>query len=132
MSVRACSTGVLAILVGCGSATCEPLDTDCAPLYAATFDEVHENTLQTSCGLGGGTCHSSEGGAAGLVLDGGPDAAYGALVDGGLVDLEAPECSSILDRVDPVNPGNSMPPGDMLSETERCAIRQWVSAGALR
>ena len=117
---------------GCGEATCEVLDTDCGPLYAPTFDEVHRNTLQTSCGLGGGSCHSSEGAAAGLVLDGGADDAYGNLVDRGLLDLEAPECSHLLDRMDPVNPGNSMPPGAMLGEAERCAIRQWVAAGALR
>jgi hypothetical protein len=42
-----------------------------------------------------------------------------------------PGCSKMIVRTDSPGASYQMPPGDPLSEAERCALIQWVQAGAL-
>jgi hypothetical protein len=64
------------------------------------------------------------------------DEAYDALtgVDGSVprVNPDEPRCSEMLVRIDSPGKDWAMPPGDPLTANERCAIRQWIAAGAPR
>jgi len=42
-----------------------------------------------------------------------------------------PGCSKMIVRTDSPGASYQMPPGDPLSEAERCVLIQWVLAGAL-
>lgn len=127
--------GWLALLVaGCGGGwNCVEVDDTCAPLYEPTFDNVYTNTLQPTCGVAGGGCHSSEGAQAGLVFDD-PDDAYEALTagDSPIVTPGDPSCSLLIIRLEQSDPDDAMPPGSPLDAAERCAVAQWVAAGASR
>jgi len=118
---------------GCGGdeLTCVEVDLTCQPLYPPTFDQVYANTLRAKCGTDGSTCHSRDGRKAGLVLDD-PDEAYRRLVDGGRVVPGEPSCSILIERVYAAASSLRMPPGRTLADAERCALLQWVAAGAPR
>ena len=107
----------------------------CDPLYEPTFENVYENTLRPTCGFEGTACHGVEGAQAGLVFAD-IDEAYDLLTDDGdgepLVLANDAACSVLIQRVDADDETQVMPPGDPLSEEERCAIRMWIDDGAKR
>ncbi|HLU68918.1 MAG TPA: c-type cytochrome domain-containing protein [Kofleriaceae bacterium] len=125
------------LLAGCpGEPPClDQVAVDCAPLYEPTYDEIFARTLLPTCGQEGTACHAPEGARAGLVFAD-PDQAYSLLLgEGGAparVLPDQPECSPLLVRIESDDRSFQMPPGQMLSEAERCAIRKWVAAGAPR
>lgn len=111
------------------------LDLGCAPLYPPDFHHVYTNTLHPSCALPGSSCHSSQGKNGGLAFES-EDEAYNLLL--GKVDGRArvnpgdPACSLLVERLESTDPRYTMPRGGVLSAEERCAIEQWVAAGAKR
>lgn len=122
-------------LLGCGKGgngaeeVCVPdLPAECDALYAPTFDNVHAQTIATSCAVGG--CHDAEAPAGGLDLDD-PDVAYANLVDDGLVLPGDAACSLLMLRLEGYRT-DVMPPGSPLPDAELCAIQQWIDAGAER
>jgi hypothetical protein len=124
------------VLVMCGALGCSggeeacvaDLPEACTPQYDPTFDEVWQNTLEPSCSLSG--CHGGGSASGGLAMPD-LDAAHGALVGGGYVTPGDASCSSLVDHLEPAGLGD-MPPGAPLGESERCAVRQWIDAGADR
>jgi hypothetical protein len=124
---------LLATLFGCGGPelACIEVDLACQPLYEPTFDNVFASTLLPKCGTEGSTCHSAAGRKAGLILDD-PDDAYRRLIEGGRVIPGEPSCSILLERVYAAASSLRMPPGRTLGDAERCALLQWVAAGAPR
>ena len=71
-----------------------------------------------------------------MAMNGGPDAAYEQLLN---PKTGAPRvlpgdisCSHLIYHLESDEPNVVMPPGAPLAEEERCAIRQWISNGALR
>ncbi|MEZ5397985.1 MAG: c-type cytochrome domain-containing protein [Bryobacterales bacterium] len=100
----------------------------CTPQYDPTFDNVWGNTLSTSCALGG--CHGAGAASGGLSMGSDADAAYEALA-GGYVEPGDPGCSLVVDHLEPDGLGD-MPPGRVLDEAERCAVRTWIAQGAAR
>jgi len=123
----------LAALPGCpdDELTCVDVDLTCQPLYPPTFDNVFANTFMPKCGTPGSTCHSAEGHRAGLILDD-RDEAYRLLLMNDRVIPGEPSCSILIERIHAASPRLQMPPGRRLSEPERCALLQWVAAGAPR
>ena len=111
---------------------CVAVSSDCAPLYEPTFDNIHQRTLVPSCAIGS-SCHSSEGAKAGLVFDT-ADESYKAILGlddpGSAFIPDDPGCSLIVKRIESIE--NPMPPGQRLSEAERCVIVQWIAQGAPR
>jgi len=107
---------------------CITVDTACAPLYAPTFANVYAMTLQPTCGSENSSCHSAAGLQGGMSFE---DAAhaYAALRNGRVVPGN-PGCSKLIVRTSSPGAGYQMPPGDALSAAERCALIQWVQAGA--
>jgi hypothetical protein len=116
-------------------AFCLDTDPECSPLYEPTFDEVYVQTLQTSCGIGGSSCHGSDEGHGGLAFND-PDMAWQHLTDdlddGPWVVAGAAGCSPLIQVLRSEEPAEVMPPGAPLSEAEICAIEQWIDAGAER
>lgn len=102
------------------------LDTACLPQYVPTFDNVFENTLKNDCGSGKGSCHANNGDGEMSLAD--PETAYASLL--AKVNPENPRCSELIVRTHEEDEGYSMPPGLFLAESERCALLQWVQAGA--
>ncbi len=105
---------------------------DCAPLYAPEFQTIWEETLIPRCALAGGACHSAEGAQGNLAFTD-ADASHQALVDtsSGVVLPGDVACSPLMVTLESADPSLVMPPGQPLSEAERCAIRQWIHEGAL-
>jgi hypothetical protein len=123
----------LSCLGACGDdevACVEPLSMDCNPLYDPSFEEIFTRTLQPGCALEGSSCHSGASAKAGLRMDD-IDMAYELLVPGGRVLPGDASCSLLVTRLTGAN-GGVMPPGNPLSEAERCAIETWVANGAVR
>jgi hypothetical protein len=130
LGLLAASAATVLGLTGCGDElTCVTPDLACQPLYEPTFDNVFATTLQQKCGTAGGSCHSRDGHKAGLILDD-KATAYRALVEGGRVEPGAPSCSVLIERVYAGPSSLRMPPGKTLADAERCALLQWVVAGA--
>ena len=131
--MRSVAFGLL--LAACGSEpsapVCPPLPADCTPQYEASFDAVFTNTLQRSCGVGGGSCHAAAGAKGGLVLDD-ADTAHAQLLSNDRVIPGDAACSTLIQRMDHAEPGRVMPPGAKLSANEICAVRRWIEAGAQR
>jgi len=123
-------------LAGCvatGGDCLEPLDGECASLYEPNFDQVFNQTLLPSCGVGGASCHAPEGTATDLVLADARDAwAQLTAGDSPLVVAGDPECSPLMERLETGDPERLMPPGAPLSDEERCAIQRWIAEGAAR
>jgi hypothetical protein len=107
---------------------CVTVDTSCAPLYAPTFANVYARTLQNTCGSALSACHSAAGQAGGMSFED-PAHAYAALVNGRVLPRD-PACSQLIVRTSSPGEDYQMPPGDPLSEAERCALIQWVQSGA--
>lgn len=108
---------------------CIEAQATCNPLYQPVFDEVFSRTIQPSCAIAG-ACHSGPSAQAGLRMDD-ADEAYRLLVDEGRLIPGDPSCSLLTSRLVGTR-GGVMPPGAMLSDTERCAIETWIADGAKR
>jgi hypothetical protein len=122
----------LALAAGCPAGDeCALVEATCTPAYEPTFANVFDRTLVTSCGVEGSSCHSIDGRKAGLVFDE-IDEAYDLLLDGRVEPGDA-GCSEVVRRIESTSSGFKMPPGSRrLSEGEKCAIEQWIAAGAAR
>ena len=84
---------------------CITVDTSCSPLYAPTFDNIYTMMLRDTCGSQRSSCHSAAGRSGGMSFED-EQHAYDALLAGRVV------------------------PGDPLGPAERCALIQWIQAGA--
>ena len=117
------------------SSQCLELNPDCSALYEPSFDQVYEQTLTSSCGVGAGSCHSAEGGQGGLVFSD-PDESWELLTEdlghGPLVIPGDAGCSPLIQVLRTEDEALVMPPGDPLSDAELCAIEKWIDAGAER
>jgi hypothetical protein len=112
------------------SLNCQPLFDP--PTYQAIFDQV----LMPSCAVGQGTCHTPDAAMGGLVFAD-ADAAYALLLTPPNASPRVipgnPACSLLMERLESSDPDFRMPPGDTpLSAAARCAIAQWIAAGAQR
>ncbi|MGE0870160.1 MAG: hypothetical protein AB7P03_16465 [Kofleriaceae bacterium] len=107
---------------------CKMLEAECSPLYIPTFDNVYNMTISKSCGIDRSSCHSptGESGTSFATIE----AAYGGLIEGGLVKPFDPMCSELVVRTSSPGKDYQMPPGDALSPSTRCALIKWVEAGA--
>lgn len=120
-------------LPACGEPelTCATVDLTCAPLYAPTFENVYANTLAMKCGDDRSACHSEAGRAGGLSL---ADAAtaYAELTDpaAGRIVAGDVSCGHLIARLYTDEAELVMPSGAALGDSERCAIAQWIAAGA--
>ncbi len=123
------------LLGGCPSdepppmCTTTALDLACAPQYMPTFTNVFDNTLKMDCGSGRNSCHSANGDGDMSLAD--PDSAYNSLLNGRVIPGD-PACSELIVRSHDVGTDYQMPPGSPISTAERCALVQWVAAGAQR
>lgn len=115
---------------GGGEGSCVEVDLSCQPLYEPTFDQIHQRTLVPKCALSGTACHSAEGAKNGLSLED-PDTAYELLLRSRTTPGD-PSCSLLVRRIESGDSDFQMPPGSPLGAAERCAIVQWVEAGAER
>jgi hypothetical protein len=124
---------VLALLASCGEdeLVCIEVDPSCAPLYAPTWDNVFANTIEPKCGTGGGACHEGVNAQGGLRLDESMSA-HAALTSPAhdYVLVGDPGCSQLLQRIYASSSKLRMPRGNTLPDSERCALQQWVLAGA--
>ena len=121
----------MAPLAGCTSdppPSCITVDTTCAPLYAPSFDNIYTMTLRDTCGSAQSSCHSAAGHQGGMSFQD-ESHAYAALLAGRVMPGN-PGCSKMIVRTDSPGAAYQMPPGDPLSEAARCALIQWVQAGA--
>jgi hypothetical protein len=121
------------LLAACGDdgPSCATIDPACQPTYQPTFDNAFSRTFAPTCGVSGSSCHSSEGHQNGLILDD-ADQAYSLLLDGRVVPGD-PSCSLLVERLESTDSSFRMPPGTRsLSAGDRCAIEQWIAAGAAR
>jgi hypothetical protein len=114
-------------LLGACDGDCLELSAECTPQYEPTFDAVYANTLATSCSLS--SCHAGSEGQGDLAMGSTAEEAYQALQ--GYVVPGDPSCSELMHHLEPEGLGD-MPPGQVLAEEERCAIRQWIEQGAQR
>ena len=79
--------------------------------------------------MSGGACHAGSDAKAGLRMDE-IEEAYNLLINGGRVVAGDASCSLMVVRME--GGGQVMPPGGMLSESERCAVETWIAQGANR
>jgi hypothetical protein len=115
---------------------CITVDTNCGALYIPTFDNVYNMTLAPHCGSDKSSCHSPTG-HMGNMSFGDEATAYSDLLAPSHLDPSRPRvvpgdpaCSLMIVRTDSPGADYQMPPGDPLPDTERCALIQWVAAGA--
>jgi hypothetical protein len=128
------------LLAGCPREpppACITVDTSCAPSYVPTFANVYKNTISVSCGATNSSCHNAAGHMAGLTLED-QATAYTKLTSASQLDPSRmrvvagdPACSLVIVRTDSPGKDYQMPPGDPLSDGERCALVQWVEMGAM-
>jgi hypothetical protein len=119
-----------------GAGTClMPLDANCTPAFTPTFDEIFSKQFTGSCSLGGGACHGSEQGQAGLSMST-ADRAYDELLghsDGRARVIPGdPECSILMQRLESRDVDFVMPSRMRMSDGQRCAVQQWIESGAKR
>jgi hypothetical protein len=133
---------VLAVaLAGCQSPPpkCITVDTSCTAAYVPNFHDIYVNTLQNGCGSTNSGCHSFAGHAGGMSFADEATAYAALLAPRSVIDPSRPRvmpgdpaCSLVVVRTD--SPGASYqmppPPGQAIGSGERCAIIQWVLAGA--
>lgn len=131
--------GVAFGLVGCSAEAppeCITVDLTCAPGYLPTYANVYRNTLSVSCGGDRSSCHSASGHMGGLVMS---DAqmAYEHLLAPSQRDPRRARvvpgdaaCSPLVVRTGMPGADYQMPPGDALTQEERCAVALWVANGA--
>ncbi len=122
------------VLAGCpgeDQLVCIEVDPTCTPLYEPTWDNVFANTLRPKCGTGGGACHEGTGARGGLRLD---EEAIGhrslTISSKNYVRVDDVECSEMIQRIYSSSSSLIMPRGSSLPDAERCALTQWVVAGA--
>ncbi len=137
--MRAVVLGLAVAVCGCTRTpppACITVDTECTSNYVPTFDNVYNNTLANSCGSQRNSCHSESGHMANLSMADEPTA-YAALLDNSSIDPSRkrvvpgdPSCSLMIVRTDSPGADYQMPIGDALSAGDRCALIQWVAAGA--
>lgn len=121
---------LIAACAGCGNdLECIEFEPTCARLYEPTFDNVHAMTLLDKCV--DGPCHNPVSRRAGMSFED-PDDAYMHLVEEGRAVAGDPQCSLVMQRIGATNSSLVMPPGNRLSDTERCSIGQWIANGAQR
>lgn len=135
---RMCIVVGVALVAGCPSnppPACVTVDTTCAPGYVPTFDNMYANTLKQGCGSTRSSCHSAAGHMGGLDMSD-EATAYTSLL-GTSIKYNRPRvepgnaaCSLMIVRTDSPGADYQMPPGDPLTEPERCALIQWVQNGA--
>ena len=109
---------------------------DCLSLYdPPVFATLYEKIFHPTCAAGIGSCHSADAVKGGLVFED-PDDAYERLVGARGPSRVSPQdfaCSALVVRLESPDPNFRMPPGPTpLLESERCAIRKWITEGALR
>ena len=132
--------GVALGCLGCGGEAAAPEEcvhtvppAGCTPLYSPTFQHVYQNTLIPGCAGGGGACHALQAARGGLGF-GDEYATHQALlsplVGQPTVIPGDPSCSLLNVRMETSNTALLMPPGFKLSTAERCAVAEWVRAGA--
>lgn len=132
--------GVCACLIGCGPA--EPdeclldVSTDCDVRFPPTYANIYRESFRATCGGPGTSCHGPDGAMAGLIFAS-EQQSYDLLL--GNVDGRArvvpfdPNGSLLLQRLECSSPQPRMPlNSDPLPATVRCAIAQWIEAGAPR
>jgi hypothetical protein len=107
---------------------CIAVNTTCAPLYQPTFDNIYNMTLRDTCGSARASCHSAIGRSGGMSFED-ESHAYAALLAGRVMPGD-PGCSKMVVRTSSPGASYQMPPGDPIGEAERCALIQWVQAGA--
>lgn len=133
VTLEVCGAALAALaLAGCGEGEpprCTTIDAQCTPRYAPTFSNVYENTLRQSCGSQSSVCHSAAGRKGGLSLESAA-VAHAELVAGGRVVPQDPACSELVVRIHGEGSSYLMPPGAALPAADRCAIEQWIAAGA--
>jgi hypothetical protein len=129
---------VVVLALGCSETpaeeTClEQVDTECTPLFEPTYTELYTRRLSSTCSSSGASCHGPNGRMGGLSFAD-PDESYDLLL--GKTGSKArvvpfdPRCSELVQRLDGEG-AILMPPGEPLSEGERCAVRLWIANGAL-
>lgn len=130
---RWCLVAAVISLASCQdqAPACKTVNTDCAALYGPHFDDVYNTTLAMKCGSDQTSCHSAAGLKGGMTFQDEAHA-YASLLEDGKHRVEPgdPECSLMIVRVNSPGADYQMPPGDALSEPERCALIKWVEAGA--
>jgi hypothetical protein len=107
---------------------CIAVNTSCAPLYQPTFHNIYTMTLRDTCGSTNASCHSAIGRSGGMSFA--DEASAYAALTAGRVKPDDPSCSKMVVRTSSPGTPYQMPPGDPLGEAERCALIQWVQAGA--
>ena len=146
---RAVASLLVVALGGCGGdpasegvPECVELDLDvasCIPLFPATFDRIYEQVFagadgQSECAAGGGACHGNAdalGASHGMVFAADRDAVHASVLT--FIEAGDPSCGPLSVRVHTDDPDIQMPPGStQLDAGTRCAIAQWVEAGAQR
>jgi Planctomycete cytochrome C len=109
----------------------------CTPTIEPTYTAIYPTVFAASCGGSGTSCHGQQGMQAGLGLYD-MNLAYDDLL--GKADGRArvlpgkPECSILMERLESQDPSQRMPllAGAPLDKGYRCAIQQWIAAGAPR
>lgn len=104
------------------------MDEACLPQYVPSFDNVFANTISANCGNDDNSCHSRSSASGLSFVD--KASAYANLIDDGYVVPGNPECSEMIVRITDTGEDYTMPTGDPLTESERCALQQWVRMGA--
>jgi hypothetical protein len=126
---------LLVIVAATGCSACQtpppectttPLDTSCSPQYMPLFTNIYTNMIQPDCGSNKGSCHGNNGDSGLSFAD--SATAHQSLVD--RINLTSLECSELIVRTHDTGQDYSMPPDSPLAEAERCALLQWVAAGA--
>jgi hypothetical protein len=120
---------------GTGSECLMQLDAECEPAFEPTFDELYTRQIAPRCALGGGACHGSEEGQAGLSMmtaDRAYDELLGLSGDRARVVPGNPECSVVMQRVESMDDDFVMPVKMRMSPGQRCAMQRWIANGAER
>lgn len=125
------SSGALGGCSDDGQPRCVTVDATCTPRYQPTFANLYANTLRDSCGSQSSVCHSAAGRRGGLSMES-ADVAFAQLTDPATDRVVAgdPACSEMVVRIHGTGEGYLMPPGAPLPAADRCAIEQWIAAGA--
>lgn len=110
--------------------------TDCDVIFAPTYTNIFQQSLRASCGGPGVSCHGNEGRMAGLAFvteQESYDLLLGHVGDRPRVVAGDPDASLLLQRLECSAPLRRMPlNSEPLPATVRCAIVQWIAAGAPR
>ncbi|MBA3461647.1 MAG: hypothetical protein H0T46_16915 [Deltaproteobacteria bacterium] len=125
-------TAMLVTSTGCPRdppPACKTVETSCAPLYVGNFTEVYSRTISMKCGTADGSCHAAS--ADSSLSFATEQGAYDSLLSK-YVTPGDPNCSEFIVRTSSPGTDYQMPQGSPLGESEQCALRKWVDAGAPR